>query len=246
MKKIQVIIICMLFLTMPVWADIATIDGADVEDTDIHGGLAGSSFGGRGEMRVDDNSNIHMLVRFKNLSSAIPAGSVVTAALCSLYCFDDRSNRDGNVSTYEIFKPWVEGTHQFVDCTNGSSYEDWDCDQAEWGSNGGNCAQDDGIDNTDSSGTCTAADSTADRTSTAMSTTNVTSIGWWTWSIDTDLVQAWVDGTRNEEGFIFIGDALEDVDKLFFTSDSTEVSNLPRLIVTYTPPATGQKVMIRK
>ena len=238
-----------LYPDSAVWHNATTkIQGAsDVEDTDIRSAFVSNSFGIRDELRVNGQAtNLSVIMmRFSNLQSNIGVGATITAAEDSLFHYDGQGTTQ-DVSLYRLFKTgWVEGTHNNVDCTDGSSWEDWDCDQAEWGTAGGGCLQDDGIDNTDSSGTCTAADSTADVKTTAESTVNVTSTNdvWYGFSISTSFVQAKYDA--DEPINVFLRTTTGSGDDALFNSVENVSGKDPFLFVTFTLPA-GQKVMIRK
>lgn len=251
MGRIIILLFLIWIIPTPLIANNIVLTGTtDVDDTDIYGSLSGSSFGGRGIFRVDNVSSVVSLVRFDVAGSSIPANATITNVKCSLYVFNARGQpgSDGNISAYRVFKPWVEGAHKFEVCTDGSTWLGWDCGQTSapgWGTNGAACAQSDGIYNTDSSGTCTAADSTADRSSVAEETIAVDDIGWYVWDISPSLVQLWLDEGNNMGGLAFVGSS--SVDKLFFSSDTTGFdSQEPRLGIDYTVPATGQKIMIKK
>ncbi len=135
-----------------IWHNATTkIEGTtNVEDTDIYsGGNAENSWGGRTTiLRVDDDATARTIIRAKNLSSLIPANATITDAICSLHVWDERRNNANDpVEAYRVLKSWVEGAHTGQDCTDGSTWNDWDCDANEWRVAGCACADDDGVDN---------------------------------------------------------------------------------------------------
>ncbi len=241
-----------------IWHNAETkIEGdTDIEDASLHSsGNAEKAFGGRAtEMRVDDNSNIHGIIRVLNVATRIGAGATITDAICSLHVFDERpGGAGGDIQAYRVLKAWTEGDQDFEDCVApGISYNDWSCTASEWRTAGCECADDDGVDNSSGDvGTCEADGSNADRLATAESTVSIIDEDddeWYGWDISNALAQGWYDGSFNENGILLHGDDGDGTttDVLFEPVEHTTAANRPFFVFTYTVAAAGQKIMIRK
>ena len=229
--------------TAVVWHnDTKKIEGTtNIEDNYMRSNSGESNFGSTISIQVLESGGTvwNGIVRVQNVATEIGAGATITFAACSLW--QDNSPTDGNVSAYSIFKPWDEGTQNFVACSNpGSSWNDWDCTTNEWTTAGCQCAGDDGSDNSTDNGACGA--STRDRKSTAESTTNVTETQTrYGWNINNALAQGWYDGTKNEEGLVFI--AATGVTTFFSSTENATSSERPFFTFVFT---TGGNKIFKK
>lgn len=161
---------------------------------------------------------------FKFDVSSIPSTATINSATFSVY-HDAVSDADGYapvIGSDRVFKPWTEAgaTHNTWDGTNG------------WGTVGAANASDVGTDNT-GNGT--------DPDRTATSTDTVSFTGWTAYPaafIDFDvtaLVQAWVNGTINNNGLILRGTSnTQDKAVVFWSSENATTANRPKLVIDYT------------
>ncbi len=237
-----------LYPSSKIWhnATLQITGETDVEDCDIYTNtFDDGSFGGRVFMRAGSGfGGIKILMRF--FLTGIESGSIITNVLCSLNA-NPSANTAGSVDVMKGFKPFIEGNDNEGDndCTVGATANHWDCANTFlWESQGANCAVDAGINNTSQDAAESCVLDSADRSSTAMDTQTVTTSNteWIAWTIDNDFAQDAVDGVTPDMLLVFV--RVTSTDKAFDTSEAT--SDKPRLFVTYTPPTTGQKVMIRK
>lgn len=227
-----------MYPTATIWHnDVAKVEGTtDVEDTYINAGSGGANRGGYQYLIVQ--SDIHTLMRVKNVASNLGVGATISAAVCSVYCMSNTTNE--TISAYRIFKPWVEGaatTGTTCPDPSGATSDDWDCTDYEWTTAGCNSADDGGSDN---SGDGTGAD----RKATAEDAELVDAVGWFEWSVTTALAQGWYDETINEEGI-----KLHRVDGTnWFRSSETGEAEKPFWTFTYTTaaPATGRRARVMK
>lgn len=170
-----------------------------------------------------------IFIRVKNVASELGVGATLIACVCSLYCSENTT--DGVIDAYSNFKPWVEGDDNGVNNDDGDvTYNDFQSDALEFATEGCICADDDGVDNSNDDGDCTSAN--ADRKETAESSTEVTTTGWWSWSVTSALAQAWYDETKNEEGIFLLNRALDNNDNDFTSTEGA--SNQPFWVFTYT------------
>jgi hypothetical protein len=185
--------------------DSKVIEGTtNVEDTYFYIGSPDNNYGAATSFGANYNQT-YGLIRAKNIDTELGAGATITACICSSYCSLNSGTKD--ISACRIYKPWNEGTENGANCTDpGCSYNDWACDDYEWTTAGGQCAGDDGSDNSADDGTCGSA--TRDRRATAEDTESVgASDAWFAWNISTALAQDWYDGDANEEGIMLMCDA---------------------------------------
>ena len=228
-----------------IWHNATTkIGTTDVEDSDFRNAFAGDSFGGRDELRIKgvSSNRSKVVMRFKNLQSNIGANATIISAEDSMHQDNGRASTQ-DIMLYRLYKTsWIEGIHELADCTDGMTWEDWDCDDNEWTTVGCECAGDDGSDNTQDAGACDA--SGRDRKSTPESTTSVdATVGWKGFPVSSALVQAKYDADESLEVVLITTTASPD-DAEFNSSENGSGFD-PFLFVTFTLPA-GQKVMISK
>lgn len=228
--------------TATIWHnDTKKIEGtANIEDGIIQSNSVDNDWTGLTTIRIFDNGSIFLnsLLRVKNVASEVGAGATITSASFSLWC--ETNNTSAVVSAYSVFKPWVEGTGTGGSCTNGCSWNDWDCTLNEWTTSGCGCAGDDGSDNSQDGGTCNS--SGRDRKSTAESSTNINAAATqFDWDISVALAQAWYDGTKNEEGVVLVS---ATGDNIMSSVESVTAANRPFFTFVFTTG--GDKVLIRK
>lgn len=237
MKRLLIYMLgCLFYISAN--AETAKIEGTtNVEDAQIEESTPDRNYGGETLFRVNPAIEWASLIRVKNLATIIGAGATITNAVCSVYC--EGYNNDMTISAYSVFKPWNEGTSQVTCVSNFVSWNDWDCTVLEWTTAGCNNADDAGSDNSGDG-------INADRKATAESSINVTAIGWYVFDISNALAQAWYDGTKNEEGLLLKGSTGPIFNNTFSSTESATASQRPFFVFTYTPPSSGQKVMLKK
>lgn len=240
-------LICLIFgvLCETVKADVAQLKGTtNTEDAWIRSGAyADNNYGGDYELEIDGDATKYFLLRPKNIASVLGAGATITGCICSLYCHTEVGGAN-DVYIYRVFRPWVEGDENGVDDDDGDvTWNDWASDASEWTTAGVGCANDDGVDNSADDGACDDA-SRRDRKATAEDNTSVDATAWYSWTIPTELAQAWYDGTANEEGILFRTTGTNW--KLFYSSEYGISSYHPRFFFTYTTgaPEAGQVIII--
>lgn len=207
--------------------DSKTIDGeANVEDAYIYISSPDNNYGGNDAI-IHYAGYREILIRVKNVASELGGGATISAAVCSVYCYNHGSS--SAISAYSVFKPWIEGEYTGDNGDSGVTYNDWAADADEWGTEGCLCARDAGVDNSNDDGACT--DANADRKATAEGTETVDAEDtWFGWEVSSALAQAWYDGTKNEEGIFLSGGAAT-----FNYFTSTEwVTTQPFWVFTYT------------
>ena len=231
------------YLAATIWHnDTKTIEGTtNVEDTYIWIFGPDNNYGGAAWLSTAADNNQSIIIRAKNLNTEIGIGQVITTGVCSVYCYFH--NTTGDIMSYRVFKPWVEGDESGVDDDDGDvTYNDYQSDAKEWGTEGCLCAKDDGVDNNIDNGGCNAA--RADRTETAMDTETIDGVMWGAWNVDASLANGWYDGTINEEGLYLTGDHVGS-----WRSTESAESEKPFWVFTYTaeePEAAGQVIMIQQ
>jgi len=221
-----------------------TIDGTtNVEDTYMSdaGGKTNYNYGE--EVGAWYGDDFRTLLRFKNLSSLLPAQATISAAICSVNVYVGYSSGEV-ISVWRVLKPWGEGTNNPGinpgDAPVGegvATFLDWSNDGEEWGDAGCENASDAGDDNSTDGGGW-------DRLETAETTWANETVGWRTFDI-ASLAQEWYDGTANENGVMMDLTAGSDGASAFIASE-TSPTDQPRLVITYTTSggATGQVIMI--
>ena len=166
----------------------------------------------------------------KALNVATRIGSGATIQGCSL-CVNVNSiiAGAGDVRAYRVFKPWNEGNLDGTapgDSAAGNgliTWLDWSAVDEEWGTSGGQCAGDDGSDNSADGGGCTA--STRDRKATQESTVNIATTGDKFFAITTGLFTGWYDGSIGERGVTLIGVTDNTLNIRMNSSENSKGSN---------------------
>lgn len=169
-----------------------------------------------GEINTVSGAIYRSLIKF-DLSS-IPTNAVVSSAVLSLYCTTDRAS---NARTYRVFRTlraWTEAgvTWNKYDGTN------------NWGAVGG-------FDATD----CEQTD-IGTRDFTATETVNE----YKDFPLTASAVQAMIDGSFTNNGFLLKVDT-ENNDGYYFSS-SEAPSNTPKLVITYDLPTTTATYRTRR
>ena len=137
--------------------------------------------------------------------SAIPSNATITSATLQMQATQIGGTL--NISVYEMLRAWTEGT------ANGTA------NAANW--------------NESASGTnWTSAG--GDFNATAVANLNTNSTGQHSWNLTT-LVQAWVDGTKTNNGVLVASP--DGGGNRTATYDSSEGTTAPRLVISYTVPA---------
>jgi len=231
MKRALFFLLFLLILCGQVSADTKTISGTtNLDDTWMQSGFPNINRG------TDDHliasPNYKTLIRVKNVASELGVGATNITAVCSMFCYYE----DGDtVKIYRTLKPWEEGIQDGEDCVDsGATWNDWNCDEKEWTTEGCACANDDGVDNSADGGACDDA-SRRDRKATAECQVLVNATGWWAFTISPELAQGWYDGTMLENGLFLAGTTIST----YFRS--TEYgSNQPFFVFTYTSEEPGE------
>jgi hypothetical protein len=176
------------------------------------------------------NTDTSILIRCVDVAATLGAGATVES--CTLFMPIILSSDPGDIDAFRLFKYFIEGTEptgarpdpdsgatlhffQGIKYRLGNTGYLWASLDA--GASGPHCADDNGIDNLTSGGTCVSA--RADRTSTYMSTNMVDASDIWGWEITTALAQDWYDGDAAENGIF-----LRPRNQLSATANSSEAT----------------------
>lgn len=157
--------------------------------------------------------------------TGIPAGQTISSAIMSLYIYEqgDAVNRD--VSAHRALTQWYEGDKpgDAPPTTDGSTWNHRNYNGlVTWAGGAGGAA---------------GSDWTA--IATATTTIIANTYQFYTWDVTAD-VQAWYAGTANNYGHWMIGQEGTSQYKRAYSSDyTTDTAKRPKLVVTYTPAATG-------
>lgn len=167
------------------------------------------------------------LIRFD--LSAIPAGAKVMSASLELFCVsvgfsDEEIQRSWAVGIYECRHEWTEGTgHDQIVRSDGATVSTFD-GTAPWPPGGV---------------TATAGDRIAVTSHLGGETR------WYVWELKADIIQAWIDGSRPNHGFVVWGKAPGKAVS-FASSETTTAENRPRLRLTLSlSPAAADELAAR-
>lgn len=154
--------------------------------------------------------------------SSIPPGAIITAATLKLYCVNEDSTTDFNVSVYRVLRAWGEGTGDNagkVADTGESSWNDAEHDISAWGTAG-------------------CANTTTDRAAVATDSIAITSpAAWYNWNVLADVL-AWHGGAANE-GLCVINDSEGSANsRKNFRSKDYLIAYRPILEVVFSLPPT--------
>lgn len=226
-------------------ADTKKIEGTtNVEDTKIYLYNETYNYGAGTVFAVVPTGSFvqRVLIRVKNVASELGVGATNITAVCSAYCYNGAA--DDNISAYQVFKDWGEGTQNGVTCSgNAASWYDWACPNYEWGTAGCANASDEGEDNSGDG-------SDYDRKATAEATVNVTEAGWWSWSISTELATGWYNETIGERGIVLVGSITDGANYFWSTEYTTDPTLCPFFVFTYTtdgePPVGNPRLQRKK
>ena len=174
------------------------------------------NYGNAGEIYIGNSNGAgdqtyRSLIHFD--LSTIPAGSTITAAVLRITVLDDLSDNARTISAYRVLRAWTEA---------GVTWNKFD-GTSDWGTAG--CAN-------------TTTDREAANIGTAAqpaspSINDVISI-----TLTASKVQEWFTGVLANNGVLLQVDT-EANDAIGY--DSSEGTDVPTLLVTYTPPATQVK-----
>lgn len=159
--------------------------------------------------------------------SSLPVGATLTAATLTLYLESVFNATSVNIEARRGLTQWYEGAKNGAAPDVGQDGSNWNYRNAN-----GNVAWAGGA------GGGSGSDWSASITS-QNAITNVT--GAYNWDVLTD-VNAWYGGTATNYGHWFrsSGEANLNTVKLFTSSDGATAGNRPKLVITYTLPATAR------
>ncbi|MFH1585758.1 MAG: LamG-like jellyroll fold domain-containing protein [archaeon] len=206
----------------------------DVEDAYIDELLPDRNFGASTTLITGNPASLSQtrrsLIRFKNISGNVGADKVVDSATMYIYCSDEATGTDDNVSAYRVLKNWIEGESDDVNPANDSSvtWVDWQNDDLEWAADGAN--------NTCASASCTenSGDGSGDdRSDTAEDSDEIQARNVWNeWNLTT-AVRNWYNGSWSEYGVILISDSEISYSRKTFNSSEAGAGFQPYLNITY-------------
>lgn len=256
MKRVALAI---LLLAGSVWPATATFQGPgscemDAANSSDHFNLYVGSTTGQAECNAGAILSFARL-NIEGISSTIPAGATINSAVCSVYVTSLLSGVVGNyICAYEAWKGYFEDSMcwaYFKDTSGPASGIRW-YQLASDGS--GHCRTDAGNQNItngphDSSGTCVAdsADFAATPIDSFLANAGST---WYTFNIDTSLINAWYSGSKNEYGIVFFASTSYNsgfgagTGGATMSSEEAASGQQPRVVIDYTPGASGQIIMI--
>ncbi len=164
-----------------------------------------NNFGAAASLVIDRESGDLQRALLLFNLSAIPTNATITSATLNLQA----TAIDGtlNISVYEMLRAWNEGSG------NGTA------DTANW---------------TQSAPATNWTSAGGDFNSTAVANLNTNSTGQHAWNLTT-LVQAWVDGTKTNNGLMVASP--DGGGNRTATYDSSEGATPPQLVISYTVPA---------
>ena len=163
-----------------------------------------NNFGASTQLVVDRESGDLHRALLQFDLSAIPSNATITSATLTMQATQIGGSL--NISVYEMQQAWLEGT---ANGTAGAANWNQSAAGTSWASAGGNF------------------------NATAVATLDTDTTGLHTWSL-TNLVQAWVDGSRTNNGVMVASP--DGGGNRTATYDSSEGTAPPRLIITYTVP----------
>ncbi len=169
-----------------------------------HGGATAGKVGSGGGGYLQ-----RTLVKINNISD-VPAGATIVSATFNAYAATVGSTNGYNIGMYRVLRDWNEGTATGVDQANQSNWNDY-ADENNW--------------------TTAGASSTGNDITTVITSTTVSTVGWYSWDITADFA-AWHNGTNPNYGMLFMS-ASEGTNDSYKNFNSAEGANVPYVDVTY-------------
>jgi Disaggregatase related repeat len=205
-------------------------NAADGKDALIIDGLSNYNYGVFNIVVVGNSSGdpyiTRTLIQF-DLSS-VPASSVVSGAMLSLYALTDNATSAATYNAYRLKRAWAEGTRggtADIGAT-GVTWSWYDAAGTTWQTAGGDGAND------RESGIVGSRDFTATETLNQFKD----------FSLTPSLVQEWISGAFSNNGMLIKSGSESSTSKDrydFASSDNTTAANRPKLEVIYAPPTSG-------
>lgn len=172
---------------------------------------------------VDNFAGTHQgatLIKFSGLSN-LPTTAAVSAATLYLYLDPSANTQDFTLTVYGVLRDWIEGTGAPADRSADTPYS---C-----------CWNEYGDENTWTTAGCGGAGTDRDAASAGtLAISALAAAGWFAISIDTDLVESWLSGSRSNYGIVV---TTSQIDALItgVSSEGADGSR-PYISVTYTTP----------
>lgn len=157
----------------------------------------------------------------KLYDGSIHPGSTINSATLSLYCDDESSATDFDVSVHRALREWWKGNKNGAVLDAGVDGSTWNLrnnnGSLTWGAAGGQ--------------------SGVDYAATATATTTITGTGaWFNFDVKADVI-AWKNGTANYGWFLINTSENTALSrKLFYSSDHWQDSTHPKLVVDWSGP----------
>lgn len=192
---------------------------ADGIDTFLYDDSATTNYGTNVTLFVGDTggARYRTLIKFAGLSDGtIPPGAVISAATLSLYCYGENSGNARTLRVFRLKRAWVEAQATWNIYSTGNNW------QTAGGFGANDCEQ-------------------TDIGSRAFSATETTG-EYKDFSLTVADIQAIVNGTWTNNGFLIKADTESNDRYSFYSSDNA--ANKPKLTITYSIAGNVQIIII--
>ena len=215
--------ILFLFIALDSSAEPRRIQGpANILDSQLRAASPNNNYGATVTFSVQLSSYVSLLGMY-NLRDSLGDGYRITAAFCSLFC--SVNSDPGAIRCYKGLKPFYEGGGDNTPAgTNECSWNDWAAADSEWNTAGVGMAGDDSTYNH-------WDDNGADRKATDFARLDINGAGWYSFNIDTSIVNRWYNG--ESWPVAFISDSTDAINCSFRSSEHSSTSQRPIIWLTY-------------
>ncbi|HKZ49565.1 MAG TPA: DNRLRE domain-containing protein [Candidatus Nanoarchaeia archaeon] len=193
--------------TDPAFSETQQPNGAG-KDTYIQGAFNDRNQGAQADIEVKSASTDERAMIQFDLSN-ITSTATITSAVLTLYREGGADQNPVNISIYRMTTAWDEGTGTGSQTNNGATWNNA-TNTSTWTTQGGDYD-----------------------TATEFARTAVNGNGYYTWNV-APLVQGWVNGTWSNRGLMLANTIDGDSRKIFTSSEGTNTTNRPKLVVNYT------------
>lgn len=165
-----------------------------------------------------DNMQCATLIKFSGLSN-LPSTASVSSAKLYLYLDPSANTQDFTLTAYGVLRNWTEGTGAYADRSADTPYS---CCWNEYGDE-------------DPWTTAGCMGSGTDHDTTAAGTLAIAALaaaGWFAIPIDTDLIESWLSGDRDNYGIVIHTSAIDSI--IMGVSSEGADTTRPYFSVTYT------------
>ena len=251
---IKILIIWILLICSSLAADLTVNDAINIEDANF-GAYSNLNYGGAGNMTLYNFDHLYgsqsCLIRIKNISTLLPAHSVISSLVCSLYVYSSWGAADTFYIARILKYRWVEGTGvgnppDTIGCTRYSWNFMGNGIDSNWTSIGCSNASDIGVDNfgdgTNYDRLLTPFDSIVIPAGLAG---DGTASGWVDFNIPDTLVQQYYSGSAQEGGFLIYPKSNGNK-RIKYLRTTEGSSNQPKFIFTYTIKNVTKSRVVRR